>query len=214
MACSSRALRDPKPRPPRWAPSRACPETGEPAVPRSEVGGAVAATSSSLAPRGEAECSTPDSGGSVGAARAAVPDPCRRSRPAREPGKGCGGPERREGAPLEDRRDPGLRGPGSACCGRPGLGGRLSSARPRCPGAPRPPSPQPLSPQSPSAGPRTAWACPGRSRGALGARKSPAWHSSRRSPGTCGGCPSRALSPSVGAHAGVAGAGIYSPAGH
>lgn len=37
-------------------------------------------------PRGEAECSTPDSGGSVGAARAAVPDPRRCSRPAREQG--------------------------------------------------------------------------------------------------------------------------------
>lgn len=63
--------------------------------------------SSSLARGGEAECSTPDSGGSVGAARAAVLStpgrrPCPRrarglgapgcySRPAQEPGKGSAG---------------------------------------------------------------------------------------------------------------------------
>lgn len=63
--------------------------------------------SSSLARDGEAECSTPDSGGSVGAARAAVLSPSRLrscprrarglcapgcfSRPAREPGKGPAG---------------------------------------------------------------------------------------------------------------------------
>lgn len=116
-------------------------EAGRPAVPRPEVGGAVAPTSSPLAPRGEAECSTPDSGGSVGAARAAVPDPRHRSRPAREPGKGRGGPGRREGAPPEERRDRGLRGPGQRGCGRPGLGGRLASARARCPGVPQPPEP-------------------------------------------------------------------------
>jgi hypothetical protein len=111
--------------------------------------------SSSLAPRGEAECSTPDSGGSVGAARAAVPTPAAavavlvargfgvpaaaRARPGSQVGvrraAAAGereGGEREEGArPAALASRPGARGRGRAGASAPGATAKCSSGKSR-----------------------------------------------------------------------------------